>query len=128
MRILFTKSAGEPGRVVVRDEGRPLGDHLLPGIELNVVPHCLVRALVEKTLGFSNGFFGGFLPDAKREAMPSSAGRGMRKAHAGVDSLGDPGEHDGPRGLGSGERLELVSRRPEATLRRGRGPAARHHQ
>jgi hypothetical protein len=59
MLVRFTKKAdGQHRLTIVRDDGSVSQSQVIPGLGPNAIPHDLLHALVEKTLGFSRGVYG----------------------------------------------------------------------
>lgn len=59
MRVRFTKKDdGRHRLTVVRVDGSVSQGQVIPGLGRNAIPHDLLHALVEKTLGLSRGVYG----------------------------------------------------------------------
>jgi|SRR5882672_122704 len=59
MLIRFTKRGdGRHRLTIVRDDATVSRAQVVPGLGPNAIPHDLLHALVEKTLGFSRGVYG----------------------------------------------------------------------
>jgi hypothetical protein len=59
MLVRFTKKAdGRHRLTIVRDNGSVSQGRLIPGLGPNAIPHDLLHAVVEKTLGFRRGVYG----------------------------------------------------------------------
>jgi hypothetical protein len=57
--VRFTKKAdGRHRLTIVRDDGSVSQGQAIPGLGPNAIPHDLLHAVVEKTLGFSRGVYG----------------------------------------------------------------------
>ncbi len=59
MVVRFTKKAdGRHRLTIVRDDGSVSQGQVIPGLGQKAIPHDLLHAIVEKTLGFSRGVYG----------------------------------------------------------------------
>jgi hypothetical protein len=59
MLVRFTKKAdGRHRLTIVRDDGSVSQGRVIPGLGPDAIPHDLLHALVERTLGFSRGVYG----------------------------------------------------------------------
>jgi hypothetical protein len=59
MLVRFTKRAdGRHRLTVVRDDGSASQARMVPGLGADAIPHDLLHALVEQTLGFTRGVYG----------------------------------------------------------------------
>jgi hypothetical protein len=59
MLVRFTKRAdGRHRLTVVRDDASVSQGQMIPGLGPNAIPHDLLHAIVERTLGFSRGVYG----------------------------------------------------------------------
>jgi hypothetical protein len=59
MRVRFTKKAdGRHRLTIVRDDASVSRGQVIPGLGPNAIPHDLLHALVEKTLGLARGVYG----------------------------------------------------------------------
>jgi hypothetical protein len=59
MLVRFTKKGdGRHRLTIVRDDGTVSQGQVIPGLGPSAIPHDLLHALVEKTLGFSRGVYG----------------------------------------------------------------------
>jgi hypothetical protein len=59
MLVRFTKKAdGRHRLTIVRDNGSVSQGRVIPGLGPNAIPHDLLHAVVEKTLGFRRGVYG----------------------------------------------------------------------
>jgi hypothetical protein len=59
VKVRFTKKAdGRHRLTVVRDDGSASQGQMVPGLGADAIPHDLLHALVEKTLGLRRGVYG----------------------------------------------------------------------
>lgn len=92
MLVRFTKKAnGRHRMTIVRDDGTVSQGQVIPGLGPNAIPHDLLHAIVERTLGFRLGVFG-----------VVNAGRG-------VSELSDPGQKRMNKSEGEVMHSEIIT-------------------